>query len=191
MDYNDTEGHDLFLNLLITPSYGVVDLNLSAVDINQTVIYKTRTIDKNFNGFDTFTIKLDENVTNPGGDANKSDTLVFNITINPVNDPPEILSVPPNSPASANEGDLFSYTLIVTDPELSDLDANESLSVTFENLPSWLSYDANNSILSGVPSWSDYEESGPRQILIRFRIVKVCKIHRFLLYRLFRIIIHL
>ena len=46
------------------------------------------------------------------------------------------------------------------------MDANESLSVTFENLPSWLSYDANNSILSGVPSWSDYE-SGPRQILIR------------------------
>ena len=100
-------------------------------------------------GFDTFTIKLDENVTNPGGDANKSDTLVSNITINPVNDPPEILSVLKFT-ASANEGDLFSYTLIVTDPELSDLDANESLSVTFENLPSWLSYDANNSILSGV-----------------------------------------
>ena len=40
---------------------------------------------------------------------------------------PRFYLFPPNSPASANEGDLFIYTLIVTDPELSDPDANESL----------------------------------------------------------------
>ena len=164
LDYNDPDGHSLILNHLILPLNGILDTNISAADTNESVKF---TPDQNFNGTDTFSIKLDENVTNPGGDANKSAVLVFNITINPVNDPPVITSVPPDSPTSANEGILFSYTIDVTDPELSDPDINESISITFENLPTWLSFDTNTSTLSGTPSWSDYEENGPRQIVIR------------------------
>ncbi|MBT7650799.1 MAG: tandem-95 repeat protein [Opitutae bacterium] len=164
LDYNDSDGHSLILNHLISPLSGILDTNISAADTNESVKY---TPVENFNGTDTFSIKLDENVTNPGGEANKSAVLVFNITINPVNDAPMIKSVPPDSPTSANEGVLFSYTIEVTDPELSDPDINESISITFENLPAWLSFDTNTSTLSGVPSWSDYEENGPRQIVTR------------------------
>ena len=164
LDFNDSDGHTLFLTHLDSPLYGTLTSDINATDRNESVLYIPN---PDFYGTETFTIKLDENVFNPAGDANKSDTLLFNITINPINDPPEILSVPPDSPASANEGVLFSYSLLFADPELNDPNFNESLSVTFENLPGWLSYDSNLSILSGTPAWSDYEESGPRQIVIR------------------------
>ena len=59
------------------------------------------------------------------------------------------------------EGSLFSYQITV-----GDADEEDSFSIGCSNLPAWLSFDPSTLVLSGTPSWSDYEESGPRLIVI-------------------------
>ena len=65
---------------------------------------------------------------------NKFAEVTFHITILPVNDPPVITSAPPGNQAA--EGSLFSYQLSVSDP-----DEGDSFSISYSNLPAWLSFD--------------------------------------------------
>ena len=108
-----------------------------------------------FNGTDSFTIRLND----VQGMMNKYVELAFHVTVLPVNDPPVITSAPPGNQAA--EGSLFSYQITV-----SDADEGDSFSIGCSNLPAWLSFDPSTLVLSGTPSWSDYEESGPRLIVI-------------------------
>ena len=90
---------------------------------------------------------------------NKFAEVTFNITVLPINDPPVITSVPPGNTAS--EGNLFSYQLTYIDPDVGD-----SVSIGYSNLPSWLGFNPLTNVFSGTPTWSDYEESGPRLVVI-------------------------
>jgi len=154
LDYNDSDGHQIELITAVSPLHGALVLDINSTDANQSILYIP---DGNFGGSDSFTIRLSD----IEGENNKSVELVFNIIINPISDPPEITSVPPST--SIGEGELFNYPIVILDP-----DNNDTLVVNFENLPpsGWLSYNQNSRVLSGTPSWSDYEETGPRLIVI-------------------------
>ena len=65
---------------------------------------------------------------------------VVQITVTPVNDPPQITSP---SAVPAIEDVLFTYTATATDPE------GDPITFTFSNYPSWLSVSGNT--ISGIP----------------------------------------
>ena len=154
LDYNDSDGHQIELNASVTPLHGSLVLDINGSDTNQSILYIP---DGNFSGTDSFTIRL----TDLNGEGNKSAELIFNIIINPINDSPQIISVPPST--SIQEGNFFNYPILISDP-----DNNDTLVVSLQNLPSsgWLSFNQNSRVLSGTPSWSDYEENGSRLIVI-------------------------
>ncbi|AOW78628.1 hypothetical protein A3Q34_18365 [Colwellia sp. PAMC 20917] len=77
-----------------------------------------------------------------------SDSLsAFNITVGNTNDAPIINSL---ASTSANEGELYSYTVIA-----SDVDVGNSLTFNAPILPTWLSFDAGTQLLSGIPAQQD------------------------------------
>ncbi len=147
LDFNDSDGHLMDLNASVLPSHGQLTLDLNASDSTQIVLYEP---DGNYTGSDNFTILLRD----IGGEGNKSSSLTFNLTVNPVNDPPKFLNISRN--LTASEGLFFEHNFSFYDP-----DENETHSLTFINLPAWLDYD-NNFTISQTPAWSDYstESSG-------------------------------
>ena len=151
LSYGDPDGHQIELNASLLPTYGTVTLNKDALN-NQSVLYIPN---QDFNGTDIFTIRLND----VQGMMNKFAEVTFNITVLPINDPPVITSVPPGNTAS--EGNLFSYQLTYIDPDVGD-----SVSIGYSNLPSWLGFNPLTNVFSGTPTWSDYEESGPRLVVI-------------------------
>ena len=161
LDYNDSDGHLVDLNVTVYPTYGNLTWDINATDLNRSISYTP--LVPHFNGTDSFTMILRD----IEGEGNKSTVLTFNLVVSPVNDPPVISSVP--SSTVVNEGDMFHYPLVLLDPDLSDVGSTEVLNVTVENLPpsGWLEYNSTTQILSGTPSWSDYEDAGPRLIVIK------------------------
>ena len=151
LSYSDPDGHQVDLNASVPPSHGTLALDVNATG-NQSVLY---TPSADYNGSDAFTIRL----IDVQGAMNKYVELNFHLTITPVNDPPVITSVP--SGQQASEGNLYSYQLLVYDPDQGD-----SVSISYSNLPGWLSFNPATFVFSGAPSWSDYEESGPRLVLV-------------------------
>ena len=73
-------------------------------------------------------------------DGSLTDTLHVTVTVNPVNDPPQITSP---STATAIEGKAFSYTAVAFDPEGS------ALTFVYSNYPSWLS--PSGKTIAGTP----------------------------------------
>ena len=151
LTYGDPDGHRLELNASVSPIHGTLTLDQNSTN-NQSVLYLP---DADFNGSDTFTLRLND----VEGAMNKFTELIFRITVTPINDPPVITSAPPGQ--QAFEGNLFSYQLTVTDPDQGD-----SVSVSYSNLPTWLSFNPGSYVFSGTPSWSDYDESGPSLVLV-------------------------
>ncbi|MBN2089128.1 T9SS type A sorting domain-containing protein [candidate division KSB1 bacterium] len=74
-------------------------------------------------------------------DGELSDTLTVRITVEDINDPPEITSSPA---ATAYEDSLFIYKAAATDPE------NLKIKFTFINYPSWLNPSVD--FISGIPT---------------------------------------
>lgn len=151
LDFNDSDGHLMELNASVLPSHGTLTLDLNASDSNQTVLYIP---DGNYTGSDSFTIWLRDTE----GEGNKSSKLIFNITINPVNDPPHFINETRN--LTASEGVFFEHNFSFYDP-----DENDTHSLTFINLPTWLNYD-NNFTISGTPAWSDYSEGSSGNVYV-------------------------
>ncbi|WOT06306.1 putative Ig domain-containing protein [Shewanella youngdeokensis] len=71
----------------------------------------------------------------------------FNITVTNVNDAPVISGAPATSVA---EDSVYSFT-----PTVSDEDADDTLSFSITNKPSWASFNSSNGNLSGTPTNSD------------------------------------
>jgi hypothetical protein len=166
LDYNDSDGHDLDLNVSVyplgNPPFDNLSWDMNETDANKSITYSPPFT--HFNGTDSFTMILTDN-----GEGNKSASLTFNLTVSPVNDPPIITSAPPTT--QIGEGQLFSYPIEIVDPDIFDVNSTETLTVTIDNLPpnGWLDYNASTGLLSGTPSWYDYEETGPRLIVINVR----------------------
>lgn len=169
LDYNDSDDDKLYLNLSVYPlgDLNITDMNTSiqyfppfvVTDVNTSILYSPPF--SHFNGTDSFTIILTDD-----GEGNKTATLTFNLIVSPVNDPPVITSAPPTT--QIREGQLFNYPIVIVDPDKLDMNSTETLTVTIDNLPAngWLDYNTSTGVLSGTPSWSDYEENGPRLIVI-------------------------
>ncbi|MBH8576028.1 DUF4347 domain-containing protein, partial [Nostocaceae cyanobacterium CENA369] len=78
---------------------------------------------------------------------------VFTLTVNNVNDPPELVQALADQ--NATEDAVFSFTIPAG--SFKDVDAGDTLTytATLENgdpLPSWLSFDANTQTFSGTPT---------------------------------------
>lgn len=93
----------------------------------------------NFNGSDTFVVTVEDNA---GGQA----SITVDVTIEPVNDAPEISGIPD---AYAIEGVPYSFVPVVTDPE------NDAISYSISALPAWASFDAGNGSVTGTPDTAD------------------------------------
>ena len=81
-----------------------------------------------------------------GGSASTS----FIVTVKHVNHPPVFASEPP---IVAKLGQLYSYTVVVTDS-----DSQDTLEVTASLLPPWLSFNPVTRVLSGVPTRGNPEQ---------------------------------
>ncbi|MFC1481593.1 FG-GAP-like repeat-containing protein [Candidatus Neomarinimicrobiota bacterium] len=68
-------------------------------------------------------------------DGELTDTLIVDVTVTPMNDPPVITSL---ATASATEDTWFSYHATATDPE------DSTITFTFDLLPSWLDAEADS-----------------------------------------------
>jgi len=79
--------------------------------------------------------------------AKETDSQMFSITVENVNDAPVFSSTPITT---ATEDELYSYIVSAT-----DVDADDSLSYTALGIPSWLTFDDTTLTLSGTPTNDD------------------------------------
>lgn len=79
------------------------------------------------------------------------DSEVFNtiITVNPINDPPVITSIPD---LTVNMKSLYAYAFVATDAD------GDPVSYKAVDLPGWLQFSASTGILTGTPQWEDRGE---------------------------------
>ncbi|MDG0965145.1 MAG: tandem-95 repeat protein [Opitutales bacterium] len=149
--YSDLDGHSIELSASVLPSHGSLVLDLNKTDSNQSLLY---TPELNYTGIDTFTICLRDTE----GEGNKSTKLSFNLNLSPVNDPPVFIEE--SVILTAYEGIFFEHNFSFVDP-----DGNDTHSLAFVNLPSWIDYDDNFTI-SQTPSWTDYSTGGYGDFLV-------------------------
>jgi VCBS repeat-containing protein len=97
LNATDADGDTLYWNIATQAEDGTADV--SGTGTQKAISY---TPHADFNGTDSFTITVSDYL---GGAA-----LSINITINPVNDPPQITSVPP---LSVDEDASYTYTATV------------------------------------------------------------------------------
>lgn len=89
-----------------------------------------------------------ENIKITVSDGELSNSGLFSITVSEeqsANTPPSVTA----SPKSAIVNKYYELALTISDKE------NDPLTVSIDNLPSWLNFDTNTAVLSGTPSTSD------------------------------------
>ena len=95
----------------------------------------------NATGTTTISIRVQDN-----GSPSKNFVIkTFDVTVNPVNDPPSILSAPT---LRVNAGASYSYSVVAVDP-----DANDNLTFQFLAAPNWLSVinvNSREALVSGT-----------------------------------------
>jgi len=79
-----------------------------------------------------------------------TDAVAFDldVTVNFVNIAPEFTSTPVTT---AKEGSIYTYAVVVEDPDTEDDIAPQTLSIVGLDLPHWLNLDANSLVLAGQP----------------------------------------
>ena len=153
------ENNDIIGSLTATDVDGLTDGSYYTVAENPT--QGTATIDQisglwqytppaNYSGADAFMI----NVTD---DAGGTSTQTINVFLNAVNDAPIITS---NAVTNATENQLYSYSVTTSDVE------GDTLSLSANSIPEWLSFNAATGILSGIPVHM-HAEIGTYEIVIR------------------------
>ncbi len=109
--------------------------------------------DLDWNGSQTVVFTATDKGVHGADPKSSSVNVVFTIT--PVNDPPVILS---DALLTSHVGELYSYTLLASDAE------NPVLIRSAVVKPSWLSFNTETGVLSGIPSQSDI---GQDQVVLR------------------------
>jgi hypothetical protein len=118
---------------------GPGDMTLSVINgANYSVVTNTITPVLNYNGTLIVNIEL--------SDLDSTTSGQINVTVNPVNDPPVIASLPEDT---AWEGQSYSYVFNATDPELNPL------TYSVPKKPAWLTWVSAIRTLSGTPSFTD------------------------------------
>ncbi|NJK87171.1 MAG: T9SS type A sorting domain-containing protein [Bacteroidales bacterium] len=128
---NDPDGDPLTYNFITKPSWLSL-VNESGFKLKGTPKY-------NNTGNNIVEIEVT--------DGAKSDTQSFTIVIGNENDLPVVNSLPE---LSVEINSPYAYQLNV-----SDIDEDDVLAITPTTIPSWLSYDAETKILSGMPVLAD------------------------------------
>ena len=100
----------------------------------------TYTPDANLNGSDSFTITVND------GTVDVIETI--NVTIASVQDADNYLS----AVTTINQGTAYSYTFTASDVD------GDTLTMSSDTLPSWLSFDVATGVLSGIPKKEDVGE---------------------------------
>ena len=101
----------------------------------------TYTPDANVNGSDSFTITVSD------GTVDVIETI--NVTIASVQDAPIITS---SAVTAINQDTAYSYTFTASDVD------GDTLTMSSDTLPSWLSFDVATGVLSGIPKKEDVGE---------------------------------
>ena len=144
IQFDDPNGGNLNLTLLQPPIDGEISLLNEALLPQEHIIF---TPQEHSNGDRSFQVRITDDDPN----FPKYTDLTINLHIESVNDPPSITSSLPLS--HVNEGDLYSHTFEIFDPDDSDI-------ITFNiyGLPDWMSYSEDTLSITGTPSWSDYND---------------------------------
>ena len=144
----DNSASELTYTVTVIPTHGnlkrgavvlAVGDNFTQSDINSNNISYDHDGSETTSDYFKFTVS-------DGNGGNIPETQ-FDITINPVNDPPEFTSTPITS---ADEGVLYTYNITTHDND----DAGTSLTITAPTLPSWLTLTDNGdgtAVLEGTP----------------------------------------
>jgi len=134
-----TDNNDLFETLpqVQNPAAGQTTANL---------VFKAK---ENAFGVANITVRLQDNgASSPPPNTNFVEKTLT-LTINPVNDPPVVVSEPPGV---AEPGKEYKYELIVTDAD------NDVITITAPGLPSWLTLtlgENGHATISGIPPQSE------------------------------------
>ncbi|GEA05259.1 hypothetical protein KUL42_00200 [Alteromonas sp. KUL42] len=134
-DVSDSDGDDLAATIVTQPQNGSV-----IVDPNS--INATFTPNENFNGTATFTYSVSDG-------AASSNTATVTIVVDPVNDAPTISGTPDTVVVAGN---VYSFQPTIADVDVDNL---SELTITSENVPSFLMFDSSDGSLSGQPSETD------------------------------------
>ena len=128
---SDPDGDALTVTSIGSPAHG------TATDIGDGGIRYSPA--ENFNGADSFSYVI--------SDGNgETDTAMVYVTVNPVNDPPEITSTPVTS---ATQGQLYEYQVTATDPD------GDVLTYSLTQAPAFLSINSSTGLISGTPGNDD------------------------------------
>ena len=138
------------INLVELPNFGNAGVNTTTGEI----VY---TPNPNFSGTDSLAYTVTDDFDNTSSPA------TLTITVNGVDDPPQVIE--PIADRTVEENSNFSLNIANA---FQDVDPEDVLSfnVTLEDgseLPAWLSFDPNTGLLTGVPS---REDGGELQIKV-------------------------
>ncbi|MDI9640123.1 tandem-95 repeat protein [Geitlerinema splendidum] len=129
---SDIDGDNLTVRLVEDAIHGTLTLNSDG-----SLIY---TPDEGFSGTDRFTYQANDG-------AADSNVVAVEIVVENLNDPPVLVN--PIARQQATQGSKFTLNI---SSNFLDLDANDTLTYSAENLPDGLSLDAETGIISGTPT---------------------------------------
>ena len=138
----DTSKSSSSWSLLTDAAHGEVNLSPSGNDLD--VGYEP---DENFNGMDSFSVVITDSE-----DVNATDVVVFEVNVEPVEDPPVFSTIPLYTDAVVGHSWEYSFSY-------TDADANQIVSPLYDGSVGWLSLEDTNDSwsgkISGTPSSSD------------------------------------
>ena len=134
-DVSDSDGDDLAATIVTQPQNG-------SVTVVPNSINATFTPNENFHGSATFTYSVSDG-------AASSNTATVTIVVDPVNDAPTISGTPDTVVVAGN---VYSFQPTIADVDVDNL---SELTITSENVPSFLMFDSSDGSLSGQPSETD------------------------------------
>ncbi len=130
---------------IVDPDNHPADLELILLDGDHySVNGQTITPDLNYYG----DLMVNTEVTD------QRDTIDYSlaVTVNFVNLPPEFTSTPLTT---ATQGVAYTYLVSASDPDVSDPNLSQTLTIWAETLPSWLTFNPSNKVLVGIPGAAD------------------------------------
>jgi sugar lactone lactonase YvrE len=133
LNATDADDDTLTWSIETNATNGVATISNTPIGLSQAINYSP---DGNYSGSDSFTVQVSDG---NGG----TDTIVVNVTINPMPDAPTVTSTPVTSVTQDNP---YSYTLTGTDVDGENV--AWSVKGGVENLPSWLTLDIKENELS-------------------------------------------
>jgi len=143
----DPDNDPLSVSLVSGPGHGTLVITDSGE--------LTYTPDPNFNGGDSFTYTVNDGI----GDSNVG---TVNITVTPVNDPPQLLPIPDQA---VTEGETLTFTAVADDPDLN-MPADTLNFSLVGDVPGGATIDS----ATGEFSWAPSEEQGPWTYRLTVRV---------------------